>query len=436
METRSLSLSFAGEKLALSVPATWRLVDDHCPTALAATDDVDASLEEALAAPVGTSSLRDLAGQRIVIAVDDISRPTPVWRWFGALLRYLQSRGARREDLRVIFALGVHRPMSAEEASAKLGAGNLQGLAWENHNCRNEELNPLIGTTARGTPVRLNRRLIEADLILCVGAIEPHPLLGFGGGLKMLLPGLASEETIATNHMQGVSSRRYNYVGVEESPMRLDLEEAAGMLSAPIFVINALMNVNLEVSSFVCGDPVAAHREGVRALTKAASCRLDEAADVVITVSDPMNADLRQGMKSIAHVEPAVRDGGTIVGLLECRHGVGDVAIPPKSLPNWLLRWILRRLGSGRVLWFVDKVKKGVGTEERFISHFSLQVVRKNRIFVSSPNLPPDTGRRMGIFRQLPSPQEALDAAAAVAPKDAVVHVFPHGGASFPVLKC
>lgn len=434
MERQTLTIPVAGKTLELRIPTSWNVAGVHRPAEMLAAPDIDAALEAALAAPVGVPPLADLAGQRIVLAVDDASRPTPVWRWFGALLRYLEARGARREDLRVVFALGVHRPMTPGEAAAKLGAENLEGLAWENHDCRDDALNPCLGTTALGTPVRLNRRLVEADRILCVGAIEPHPLLGFGGGLKMLLPGLAHEETIATNHMQGVSPARYNFVGAAESPMRLDLEEAAGMLAAPVFVVNALMNADLQVSRFVCGDPVVAHRAGVRALVEVAACPVDGPADVVITVSDPMNADLRQGMKSIAHVEPAVRDGGVIVGLLECRNGVGDIAIPPKSLPNGLLRWILRRLGPGRVLWFVDTVKKGAGTEERFLSHFSLQAVRKTRILVSSPNLPGDTGRRMGIFRQFPTPQEAIDAAIAAAPKDATVRVFPHGGACYPVI--
>ncbi len=435
MDTQTLTLPFMGETLNLEIPATWQVAGVHRPADLPAAADIGAALDAALDAPEGTSPLMDLTGETIVLAVDDVSRPTPVHRWFGALLRYLEARGARREDLRVVFALGVHRPMTEAEAAAKLGAENLEGLAWENHDCRDEALNPVIGTTARGTVVRLNRRLVDADRILCVGAIEPHPLLGFGGGLKMILPGLAHEETIATNHMQGVSPTEYNFVGAAESPMRLDLEEAAGMLEAPVFVVNALMNADLQIHRFVCGAPVDAHRAGAGILSEVAGCRLESQADVVITVSDPMNADLRQGMKSIAHVEPAARDGGVLVGLLECRHGIGDIAVPPKSLPNGLLRWILRRLGSRRVLWFVDKVKKGAGTEERFLSHFSLQVVRKNRILVTSPNLPEDTGQKMGIFRQLPTPQAAIDAAVAVAPRDARVHVFPHGGASYPVVE-
>ncbi|MBM4370214.1 MAG: nickel-dependent lactate racemase [Deltaproteobacteria bacterium] len=433
MSTEVLALPFGGDTLALRVPASWQVTGLHVPRRLPGAPDPAAALEEGLIAPVGAAPLADLAGRRIVLAVDDVSRPTPVHRWMAALLRHLEARGARRQDLRVLFALGVHRPMSPAEAAAKLGPENLEGLAWENHDARDGDLNPLLGATSRGTPVRLNRRLAEADLILCVGALEPHPLLGFGGGLKMILPGLAHEETIAANHMQGVSPTAWNFVGAPESPMRLDLEEAAGMLRRPVFLVNALLNTDLEVVRFVCGDPVAAHREGVRVLAEAAACAVEGLADLAITLSDPLNADLRQGMKAIAHAERAVRDGGTIVGLLECRGGIGDISIPPRSLPNGLLRFILRRLGPGRVLGFVDRVKRGAGTEERFLSHFSLQVVRKNRILVWSPGLPPDTGRRMGIFRQLPDPQAAIDDAARHLPRHARVHVFPHGGASFPV---
>ena len=73
---------------------------------------------------------------------------------------------------------------------------------------------------------------------------------GFSGACKMLMPGLASSRTIGENHMQGVSPERYNYVGTPESPMRLDLEEGAGMLGKEIFIVNVVMNESLEICAF------------------------------------------------------------------------------------------------------------------------------------------------------------------------------------------
>jgi len=431
-EGTTVELRFLDDTLSLRLPGGWRVLGEYLPASRPGLPESGAALRQALEAPIGSPPLTSLEGRRIILAVDDISRPTPVHTFFPALLEWLESRGVPRADLTVLFALGVHRAMTAEEAAARLGLDSLAGLTWYNHDSRADAEHLDLGTTSRGTPVRLNRRLADGDFVICVGSVEPHPLLGFGGGLKMLIPGLAHEETIAANHMQGVTADRYNFVGAEESPMRLDLEEGAAMLGRPVFLVNALLNERQQVHGFVCGDPVAAHREGLRLVRATARQVVPEQADVVILASSPFNADLRQAMKSVAHVEPAVKDGGLIVAFLECRHGIGDVAIADKSLPNWLLRAILRLLGRRRVLWFVDKVKRGAGTEERFVSHFSLQVVRKNRILVHSPNLPPDTGRRLGIFRQFASPEALLEEAKRLAPSAARVAVFPMCGATYP----
>jgi nickel-dependent lactate racemase len=405
----------------------------HAPRPTAPLDDVTRGLDEALASPIGVAPFGDgaLAGKKIAIVVDDVSRPTPVARFLPGVLAHLIARGARREHMRVLLALGVHRPMTQAEVDAKLGAGAYDGIPWHNHDADDPRALAPLGTTSRGTRVSLNRHLTEVDLIVCLGAIEPHLLLGFGGGLKMLVPGLAAKETIAQNHMQGVSPRHFNYVGEDESPMRLDLEEAAGMLGKPIFVVNAVMNDRLELCRFVAGDPVAAHREGVRAVRAIARCPVREQADVVIVASNPMNADLRQGMKCVGHVQASVKEGGLVIALLGCRNGVGDLKIPARTLPHVALRGLLRVLGRERVLGFVDRVQKGAGVEERFLAHFSLQSVRRNELFVWSPRLPAETGKRMGIFAQFATPAALLRRAAKIAPRRATVHVFPYGGMTY-----
>jgi nickel-dependent lactate racemase len=325
--------------------------------------------------------------------------------------------------------------MTQDELDAKLGKDAVRGIRWENHDARDPAKLVDLGKTSRGTEVSLNRNLRDADLIVCVGAIEPHLLLGFGGGLKMIVPGLAAEHTIAQNHMQGVTAAKYNYVGASTSDMRLDLEEAAQKVGKPYFIVNAVMNEKLEICGFVCGDPIAAHREGIETVRKINAHEIHERADVAIVTSNPMNADLRQGMKCIGNIEQSVKDNGLILGLLECGNGIGDLALPPKALPQRVLRTILRVIGRNRVLWFVDKVKRGAGVEERFIAHFSMQVVRKNELYVYSRKLPSDTGKKLGLFRQFADVQAMMDAAAKYAPKNARVLVYPHGGVSYPVVR-
>jgi len=439
MPERDIILPFGRKKIRIALPDGWNVISELKPDRIPPLDDIPDSLINGLKMPIGSLPLdaKRLSKKRVIVVVDDISRPTPTHRFFRTLLEYLYSCGALKKDILIITALGVHRKMTAEELNRKIGTDNLDGIRWVNHDCKDANGHIGLGMTKRGTAVRLNRHLADADIIICVGMIEPHPLLGFGGGLKMILPGLAQEETIAQNHMQGVSAERFNYIGIKNSPMRLDLEEAAMMLGKDIFIINVILNRELEICRFVCGDPIKAHREGVRLSESMCAKDINEPADIALVVSNPMNADLRQGIKCIANVEDCVKEGGVILALLECKHGIGDVAVPKRPVPYLytFLRLVLKLLGRGRILGFIDRFKKSAAVEERFLVHFSMQIARKNHIFVYSEKLPQDTGRRIGLFKQFTDLGRMLKEAKRCAPRNARIYVFPHGGATYPVSK-
>jgi nickel-dependent lactate racemase len=435
----TIRLPFEKQEIALALPDRWQVMDTIRPVPHPKLEYVERSLFEALDTPIGSKvPLRDrnLASRQIVLCVEDISRPTPTAQFFGTLVDYLLAHGARPENMLILFGLGVHRDMTTEEARHKLGTVDLRGIRWRNHSCNDARELKHLGTTSRGTHVTVNRHLAEADLILTVGAIEPHLLLGFSGGCKMLIPGLASSRTIGENHMQGVSGDSYNFVGMPESPMRLDLEEGAKMLGKEIFIVNAVTNEDLEICAFFGGDPIAAHRAGVKFSQSLSERPVAEPADVVIVASNPMNADLRQSMKCVGNIQASARPGGLIICLAECRHGIGDVTMPPSSLPNGMLRFVLKMVGRNKILGMVDRARKDAGIEERFLSHFSAQLARRNKIFVYSRKLPPDTGKRAGIFVQFDSVEKMLKSARHAAPRNARVLVYPYGGSTYPrVLK-
>jgi nickel-dependent lactate racemase len=187
----TVKIPFEKGEIALALPDSWEILDTVRPVSHAKVAHLDGSLVDALDHPIGSKvPLRDkdLSARRIVLCVDDISRPTPTAQFFGPLLDYLLAHGAQRKNMLVLFGLGVHRDMTPEEARVKLGDADLRGIPWRNHSCSDERNLKYLGTTSRGTYVSLNRHLAEADLIIPVGAIEPHLLLGFSGGCKMLMP--------------------------------------------------------------------------------------------------------------------------------------------------------------------------------------------------------------------------------------------------------
>jgi len=433
--TQPIDLPWGGGTLTVPLPDRWRVLGRLEPRAPAAATDPAAACAEALREPVGARRLaeRSLAGRRVVIVCDDHSRPTPVAAFLPAVLAELRSAGAADGDVEFLIATGVHRESTADEVERKLGRDVAARFRWRCHDAKDAAGLADLGTTSRGTRVRLNRRLAETDLILCLGAVEPHLLLGFGGGLKMLLPGCAGTETIARNHLQGVEPEHFDFVGedAERSPMRLDLEEAAGLLRKPVFLVNATMNAQARPTRFFCGDPIQAHRRATAFVAEWAGFDVPEQADVVLANSDPMNADLRQSIKCVGNSLYACKPGGVLMGCVYCEHGLGEIFVPRRSLPYTLLRTLVRAVGPRRILGLVERVKRGEPVEEVFVGHFALQMLRRNHHGVFSERLDPALDRKMGMARIFGKLDEFVAWAAARAPRNATVWVFPHGGVTY-----
>jgi nickel-dependent lactate racemase len=433
--SQTVELPWGSGSVGIPLPAEWSILGTLRPRQLAAPASITEACAAALAEPIGAASIatRSLAGRRVVVVVDDHSRPTPVGEFIGPVLAQLAAAGAKDDQLEVLIATGVHRASRRDEVERKLGPELTARLRWRCHDAYDIAGLVELGATSRGTRVSVNRSLQQADLIVCLGAVEPHLLLGFGGGLKMIVPGCAGAETIGTNHMQGVDFDHFDFVGVPAaaSPMRLDLEEAAGLLRREIFIVNVVMNEEGRPARFFCGEPVQAHRAAEAFVREIVHLEVPHPADVVLTNSFPMDADLRQSVKCVGNTLNACRAGGVMMGCVRCDNGLGEMPIPKRTLPYPALRTLVRLIGKRRVLPLVRRVKRGEPVEEVFIGHFGLQMLRRNHLALYSESLPPDTGRKMGLACTFAERQAFVDWAARRAPRRATVWVFPCGGSTY-----
>ncbi len=436
MSNPVVTLPWGGGQLTLNLPVTWRISGVLEPAVVPPVADEEAGVGLALAEPVGAPKLEEMAGQvapdqRVVVVIDDGSRPTPVARILPAVLARLERGGIGRERVTIVPALGVHRPMETAELEQRTG---MTGLQWENPDCDNPDRMAFLGTTTRGTPVWINKTVAEAGLVFSIGCIEPHIIASFGGGYKNLVPGVAGRVTIAHNHALNCSPDTFNMVGqpIEQNPMRLDLEEAAGMLKPPVFIVNAILNHHQEVVKVVAGHPIAAHRAGVAASAGMYGVKVARPADVVITCSAPMDQDLRQGVKALANTVRAVRRGGVMITLVRAEEGVGVFGLANRKLP--LGRGALKALAPV-LLRAVPRLKlKGMGEEDRFFLYFALQAMRHARLLMYGPTIPVEIHERLPFVEFLPNPADALRLAESRFPSGADVLVFPHGGITYPDL--
>jgi len=299
----------------------------------------DEEIAEAVRSPIGTASLRELAaGKRTaVIASDDISRPADAARIIPCIAEELNAGGIPNEQIMILVALGGHRQMHRLDLLRKFGPQVVDNFRIYNHT-------PFFnlvphGFSERGTPVSVNRFYDEADLKIGVGSIVTHPQAGFGGGGKIVLPGLASAETVFKNHTPTLAGDGGCLLQVDGNENRADIEDVA-LQTGLDFIVNQVSNMAGEAAAVFAGHPVAAHREAVRiAHSVYATPGPDAPLDVAIVNAFPMDTDIMQIEKALNVFRPGyeklVPPGGSIVIVANCPEGRGFHHFGDYMLPLW-----------------------------------------------------------------------------------------------------
>ncbi len=299
------------------------------PKQSAAPADEATLLRETLAKPSGTPRLRALArpGQKVVVVTSDLTRPCPSERLLPPVLDELAAAGVPDDDVTVVLALGLHRPMTEAEMEAAVGPEVYRRLRVINHNPADCVR---LGVTSFGTPVEIFRPLVEADLRLCLGNLELHYFAGYSGGAKAVLPGCASRATLNANHAWMV--RPEARAGcIEDNPVRADLEEGAALLGVD-FILNVVMDRHRIVGA-VAGDVTAAHRRGCELVARRGIAEIEQQADVVLVSAGghPKDVNLYQAQKALDNAAHAVRAGGALILVAECPEGLGN-----RTFEAWL----------------------------------------------------------------------------------------------------
>jgi nickel-dependent lactate racemase len=436
MSPATVTVPWGREELTLTLPANWKLVGVLRPQGRPPVEDIGVELDRALAAPIGSPSLRAMAAgaQQVVIVVDDLSRPTPAALFLPRLLAELNAAGVADSQITLLPALGVHRGMTESEMAAKVGAEALRRLRWVNHAFDDPGALTYLGRTSCGTPAYVNTLAAQADLIVSVGCIEPHVIASFGGGYKNLFPGIAGQQTVAANHALNCRPSTFNMVGQppEKNPMRLDLEECGKLLKKPVFVANVILNSDMRPVRIAAGDPIAAHREGCRVCAEMYGVQIPGPADVVIANSFPMETDLRQGFKALANTIRATKPGGVMFSLIRAEEGLGAMNVPSKRIP--LGKGAMRMI-AGLLLPVFGRIRlKGMRDDDKFFVYFALQTLKRYNVVFYAPNVPAELGQRVPFLDFNADMSVAMSKAVAAAPREASVLVFPNGGVTYPIL--
>lgn len=317
-----LQLGYGARPLLLPEPQGVRLrvVVPRPPEPVA---ELDAALDAALAHPWGARPLAQVATARsyVVVIVSDASREEPRAALFAAVRRALAA--VPDDHLTLAVANGTHGPARLERLG--LPEEVLRRHRVVNHDARDEGSMVEMGRTSRGTRVRVNRCVAEADLVVTTGRVKPHYFAGYGGGAKGIFPGLAHEADARRNHE--LKADPASALGeADGNPCREDLEEAVRRLGRDTYMLN-VVEVGGAVLGAVAGDVVYAHREGVRMARPFCEVEAEPADAVVVSAPLPVSASLYQASKLLPPAGLLLREGGTVVVAAECPEGTGPLDV-------------------------------------------------------------------------------------------------------------
>ncbi|MBP1624588.1 MAG: hypothetical protein H6Q07_2608 [Acidobacteria bacterium] len=385
-------------------------------------------IQEAFAHPTGTPRLRDIVkpGETVCIVVSDITRAWQrMWVYLPFIVKELNDAGIKDESIRFLSAIGYHRAHTPEEHAKMLGPDLNRRFKMIDHDCLNKDSLVNLGTTSRGTPITINRIAASADRLVLTGCCTYHPWVGWGGGKKSLLPGIAGFESIQKNHPltmdeTGKQRREVRSGNITENPIHLDMLEF-GLKVNPSFIFNVIMGYDGKIARAVCGDLVAAHEAGCKIVDDLYAVPIKELADITISSQGgyPKDIDVCQTGKAIYHTQEATRPGGTMIILSDCSEGIG----PPDANRIFLDC----STNAER-----EKEVRTVFTVPKYVSYYMCTAAEKWDIIIvgnGDPSLLAKTN-----FKTAQTVDEALEMAFKKGGRKQSIYLMPQGSSALPKL--
>ncbi|WP_101913080.1 nickel-dependent lactate racemase [Megasphaera vaginalis (ex Bordigoni et al. 2020)] len=427
---KTYALPCGKETETVSLDETHVLYDLHGRKTAAVTDET-AAIRQALRAPVGSAPLRELVrpGETVAIVVSDITRLVHTAQMLPVIVDELNAAGVADRDITVVIAQGTHRAHTPEEDVIVCGEEMVRRLRIVQHDCFHKENQSYVGKTSCGNDVYFDRAVVAADKVILTGAVSFHPMAGFGGGRKALLPGVAGYDTIMYNHSLALTET----VGggcnpacetslLTCNPLHQDMYEAAALLE-PTFLVNTVFTADGDLYEVVGGHWHEAWKKGCDDLLAISSVPITQQADIIIGSAGgyPKDMNLYQSMKAHMNAVFAAKPGGIMIFTLDCP----DIK-EPAIFTDWFFRSDMDAF---------ERDLRADFTIPAFVAFKSRGIINSmKRVYVVTRPENHDIIRQSG---QIPahSLQEAWeDAVKEIGKTDYTVTIMGHAAATFPVL--
>lgn len=329
-EALSINIPYGTNTLSTSISGVeWLRILDMLT--VPAQKDPDLAVRIALDSPIGIYQPIELdTSKSWLILVSDSFRQTRADVMVPIILQKFRAMGFTDRNFSILFSTGVHRAPTIDEQKKILGEEVFARLAGRIHchDAHDASAHKHIGTTSKGTPVEINRRLLEADHLISTGTVVLHYFGGFGGGRKSIVPGVASAKTIAANHSLNLhpSDDRLDpavrIAHMDGNPVAEDMFEAASMVPVD-FIVNTVLTRDSQIADVFCGEMDLAHRKACARAHELYAMPIENRADLVIAAS-PHTKNFVQTHKALYNAYQAMKPGGRIILAAPCPEGLGS----------------------------------------------------------------------------------------------------------------
>ena len=422
---------YGQKKIPFEIPSQWKLLTfakfDEYPS----QKDVKKLTKIALKNPIHAKALKNILSpsDKVAIVVEDLTRASPKKLILEALLEELKPFNVPTENISVIIALGTHRGLTLEELESTFGRELLGRYVFSNHDCHATDLIS-VGRLSTGRKVRINRKVHEATFKIGIGSIFPHPMNGFGGGGKILFPGVSDFDSIREHHL------KYTFhegTGLGKTKGNIFYEQVCAIArSANLdYIINSVLDQKDQVVDLVAGDPVQAHLAGIEKSRGIISQKFPKKSDLTLITSFPY-AEGPQIVKPLAPAAMVTKDGGCIILAADCEGNFSDAFIESferfhSKYGDNLLEGVLDHFENNRL------IMKECAIDLNMALAVTLAIQHRFRIILVSKDITREVGEKMG-FVYAEDLQEAFDLSATLCPPHPEIHIIPSGGVILPVL--
>ena len=314
---------YKGEPIEFDLPSGWTVIGVGEPKSAAPLTNVRAELQRILEHPTNIKSITSLASsaKNAVIICDDQTRPTPANQLLPVIIDLLNSSGITDSRVNVVVGRGTHRRPTDEEVKLKVGGEVFDRVDIAVHEPDEKRALKYIDVSSKGTPIWINRTVAEADLKIGVGNIAPHYFAGYGGGGKIILPGVSGRETIVKNH---IMIRDPNTIQgkLEENIIYTDMREVARKVGLDMKV-DVILNMANELAGISAGEVGFEHKRGIKMFNDIYGFRPPRQADITITCGYPLESNLIQSNKAVMSADLVTKKGGIIILVSACYDGAG-----------------------------------------------------------------------------------------------------------------